>query len=166
MPMKTKAPKPIPSALTVASPAQPRLEIAPPKQRRAVSGAKPKPKPPATTAKPTANSAGTPRKTTAPPTRITPKAAAPPAELEPVTFVIANAHANRVALSGEFNHWSADATLMSRDPDGTWRITLALPPGRHQYKFVVDGHWMADPNAPEQVADGHGATNSLIEVRS
>jgi hypothetical protein len=165
MPKKTKAPKPIPSALTVASPAQPRLETAPPKQRRAVSGAKPKPKPPATAAKTNAHSTGTPKKTSTARTTITPKAAAPPAESEPVTFVIANAHAHRVALSGDFNHWSADATLMNRDLDGTWRITLALPPGRHQYKFIVDGHWMADPNAPEQVADGHGATNSLIEVR-
>jgi 1,4-alpha-glucan branching enzyme len=69
-----------------------------------------------------------------------------------------------VAVSGEFNQWSADATPMIRQGDGAWKTTLALPPGRHQYKFVVDGHWMPDPNAREQVADGFGAVNSVIEV--
>ncbi|MCL4177915.1 MAG: isoamylase early set domain-containing protein [Verrucomicrobia bacterium] len=82
-----------------------------------------------------------------------------------VTFVHVDQRARQVVLSGEFNQWSAAATPMSRQGDGRWQATLELPPGRHSYKFVVDGRWISDPNACEQVADGFGASNSVIEVR-
>ena len=31
-----------------------------------------------------------------------------------------------------------------------------VPEGRHEYKFVVDGAWLADPSATESVPDGFG----------
>ena len=47
---------------------------------------------------------------------------------------------------------------------GLWQTTLALKPGRYQYKFVVDGEWMADPEAKQNVFNVHGTLNSVIEV--
>jgi 1,4-alpha-glucan branching enzyme len=55
---------------------------------------------------------------------------------------------------------------MKRRGDGQWETTLALEPGRYQYKFVVDGKWTHDPNARENVTNEHGSLNSVIEIRN
>ena len=55
-----------------------------------------------------------------------------------------------------------------RDPDGDgiWEAVVKLPPGRYQYKFVVDQvTWKEDPNNPQRVDDGFGGFNSLLVVR-
>jgi len=53
---------------------------------------------------------------------------------------------------------------MNRQKDGLWETSLALPPGRHEYKFVVDGQWLPDPNAHESVFNAHGTLNSVLVV--
>jgi 1,4-alpha-glucan branching enzyme len=55
---------------------------------------------------------------------------------------------------------------MKRDDDGHWKTTVALPPGRYQYKFIVDGEWIADPAAQKSVPNEHGSVNSVVEVRA
>jgi hypothetical protein len=47
--------------------------------------------------------------------------------------------ARRVAVAGDFNGWSSDATHMQRDAhSGQWSVTLALKDGEHRYAIVVD----------------------------
>jgi Glycogen recognition site of AMP-activated protein kinase len=38
---------------------------------------------------------------------------------------------------------------MSKSADGTWRVTLTLPTGSYEYKFVVDGRWVCEPGVDE-----------------
>ncbi|HVX10008.1 MAG TPA: redoxin domain-containing protein [Pirellulales bacterium] len=59
--------------------------------------------------------------------------------------------ARTVHLSGTFNEWQPTATpLDGPDADGFYSTTRMLPPGRHEYKFVLDGTaWRADPGNPE-----------------
>ena len=83
-----------------------------------------------------------------------------------VTFVLVDLGAKQVALSGDFNGWSPNATPMRRDSSGHWETTLDLVPGRYQYKFVVDGEWVPDPLAHENVWNQHGTLNSVVEVRA
>jgi hypothetical protein len=83
-----------------------------------------------------------------------------------ITFVLPKPDASHVTLSGEFNGWSPNATPMKRHEDGRWETTLALAPGRYQYKFIADGQWIPDPRAHENVWNQHGTLNSVIEVRS
>lgn len=83
-----------------------------------------------------------------------------------VPFVLLEPEATRVTLSGEFNGWSPEATPMKKDEQGRWTTTIALPAGRYEYKFVVDGQWIPDPNAPEQALNPYGTINSVVEVRS
>jgi len=83
-----------------------------------------------------------------------------------ITFVVVDLGAKQVSLSGEFNGWSPNATLMNRHPDGHWETTVDLAPGRYQYKFIVDGQWIPDPQAPENVWNQHGTLNSVVEVRA
>jgi len=61
-------------------------------------------------------------------------------------------------------HWSPDATPLKQQHAGRWQTPLALEPGRHQYKFVADGQWLHDPLARENVSNGHGSLNSVVEV--
>ena len=73
-----------------------------------------------------------------------------------------------VLASGSFNDWGEDAAtatpLLDDDGDNTWEVVLSLNPGSYQYKFVVDGEWLADPANPNQADDGFGGVNSVLTV--
>jgi hypothetical protein len=91
------------------------------------------------------------------------RAAALGADSAVVQFVFHAPAAAGVAVAGSFNGWNPTATPLAR-LDGVWTITLALPAGRYEYAFVVDGQrWLADPAAPA-VDDGFGRRNSVIAV--
>jgi 1,4-alpha-glucan branching enzyme len=82
--------------------------------------------------------------------------------------------ARMVTLAGNFNNWGGtegggryDPTIdpMTNDGNGIWSIVKPLPPGRYQYKFVIDNgvRWELDPNNANTGEEG-GITNSLIIV--
>ena len=81
-------------------------------------------------------------------------------------FLLFEPDAKQVSLCGDFNGWASDVTPMKRHEGGHWEITVALAPGRYEYKFVVDGQWIPDPLADEHVWNHHGTLNSVIEVRA
>ena len=82
-----------------------------------------------------------------------------------VRFVLVAPGAQHVSLAGTFNHWDPRATPLVRSGAGDlWTATLSLPPGQHQYAFVVDGtRWVPDPTAPA-VDDGFGRRNSVLTL--
>ena len=56
--------------------------------------------------------------------------------------------------------------MTDEDGDGIWERAEKLPPGRYQYKFVIDRvNWKYDPNNPDRVDDGFGGFNSLLDVQ-
>ncbi len=81
-----------------------------------------------------------------------------------VEFTTTAPQAHIVSLVGEFNNWNPTATPMHERPDGTWAATVQLAAGRHQYKLIVDGKWIPDPDNPTQVPDTHGGTNSVLVI--
>jgi hypothetical protein len=83
-----------------------------------------------------------------------------------VTLALREPAAKQVSLCGEFNGWASDAAPMKQRQGGLWETTVALAPGRYQYKFVVDGNWIPDPQARENVWNPHGTLNSVVEVRA
>jgi hypothetical protein len=83
-----------------------------------------------------------------------------------VTFVLLEPDAKQVAVCGDFNGWASHQTPMRRRGDGLWETTVALAPGRYEYKFLVDGHWIPDPLAHHNVWNYHGTLNSVIEIRA
>lgn len=100
----------------------------------------------------------------------------PPAEVDSgVLFRYYAPSARQVTLAGNFNNWGGtqgggrydpDIDPMSDpDADGVWSIIVPLPPGRYQYKYVIDGgvRWEKDPNNPDAGSEG-GIENSLIVV--
>src|SRR5262245_19703898 len=73
----------------------------------------------------------------------------------------ADADLKTVNLAGTFNNWDKNAWPMKMDSDGrTWRFKTTLEPGKHLYKFVLDGDkWIVDPAAKRNEDDGNGNTN-------
>jgi CubicO group peptidase (beta-lactamase class C family) len=68
--------------------------------------------------------------------------------------------AKMVSLAGTFNNWDEMRNPM-RWIDGAWTLVLDLKPGSYEYKFVVDGVWIPDPNN-KKIKEGD--FNSVIEV--
>jgi Glycogen recognition site of AMP-activated protein kinase len=82
-----------------------------------------------------------------------------------VRFTLEARGAKHVAVAGSFNGWSTDALRLDDvNQDGVFAATVALPPGLHEYMFVVDGEWVPDPAASERRPDGFGRQNSLLRL--
>jgi len=91
-------------------------------------------------------------------------ALAGPAAAFDIAFQLESPGASQVYLAGSFNGWSTSANAMSDDGDGLFTLTLNLDPGVYEYKFVVDGNWIADESAAAFKDDGFGGKNSIVEV--
>ncbi|MFT3980673.1 MAG: hypothetical protein QM687_09415 [Ferruginibacter sp.] len=72
-----------------------------------------------------------------------------------------NAGARTVYLAGDFNNWSPNGFPMKKDGDD-WVMTVHLSPGKHLYKFVVDGQWIIDPSNELWEENEHGTGNSIV----
>ncbi len=72
--------------------------------------------------------------------------------------------ARSVFVGGTFNNWSATATPLVFVGGTKWSKDLALPPGRYEYLFVVDGKWIDDPKAKTYVPNPHGGRNAVFEL--
>lgn len=82
-----------------------------------------------------------------------------------VTFACAGEPETRkVFLVGDFNNWDTSAQRMMRRKDGTFRGRVQLSPGVYQYKYYVDGIWVADPDAERKEANSYGTVNSVAVV--
>lgn len=85
-----------------------------------------------------------------------------------VRFVLVAPDARNVSIVGDFNNWDRATTALTRSGnDGVWTTTVALPPGRHEYAFIVDGeHWVPDPLANVTIHDDFGTASSIVTVGS
>ena len=81
-----------------------------------------------------------------------------------VVFTLERADANQVYLCGDFNEWSETNLPMIFLGAGKWEKLVTLAPGRYEYKFMVDGAWIADPARAPEVLNAFGSTNSVVEV--
>ena len=88
----------------------------------------------------------------------------PEVRADTVTFVADFPHAQSVRVTGSFCGWSAEGIPLVRRPDGCWVCEIDLQPGEHQYRFVVDGNWRADPHNSCCVTNEFGEANSLVLV--
>jgi hypothetical protein len=96
----------------------------------------------------------------------TSRSAAKPARRE-VAFILSSREAEEVYLCGDFNEWIPTSLPMVRHgEDHWWEKRLVLAPGRYEYKFIVNGVWIHNPDAPENVPNVYGSLNSVMEVQS
>ncbi len=85
-----------------------------------------------------------------------------------VTFTIKAPASQLVVITGPspyFPNWSPDGIPMTKGDDGVWSYTLtAKKSDEIVYKFLLDGAWLADPNAPDSIDDGFGGKNGVVPV--
>ncbi len=78
-------------------------------------------------------------------------------------FLGGHSQAKEVILAGSFNNWDEQAICMNQTPEG-WELRADVPPGRYEYKFIVDKEWKHDPLNKEIVRNEHGTLNSILWV--
>jgi len=81
-----------------------------------------------------------------------------------VEFSLSAPEAKEVYLTGEFNHWDIRSMPMKRGKDGNWKVQTSLAPGRYEYKFVADNHWVEDSPAAELANNSFGTQNLVLRV--
>jgi 1,4-alpha-glucan branching enzyme len=102
--------------------------------------------------------------TTATPATSEPATTPPAPKLPRVRFSCRHAGASAVYLAGTFNQWHPTATPMRHVGEGRWEVELELPPGVYEYRFIVDGVWLHDPEAVQSVPNPFGGLNSVVTV--
>ena len=80
-------------------------------------------------------------------------------------FSVRAKEGSKVYLAGSFNDWNPTAKKML-DPNGNgvFAVVINLPVGSHEYKFVIDGIWCADPECADWVQNDLGTLNSVKVV--
>jgi 1,4-alpha-glucan branching enzyme len=82
-----------------------------------------------------------------------------------VNFQVTAEPGSDVFVAGSFNNWNPTQYRMRDNPgSGHCKAALSLPPGRHEYKFVVNGEWRLDLNCAEWEPNDQGSLNSVVHV--
>lgn len=83
-----------------------------------------------------------------------------------IHFEFTSPTAESVAIAGTFNEWRPNATPMIHLGRGRWAKDLALPRGTYEYRLVVDGQWMPDPQESDTAPNPFGGVNSVRKVEN
>ena len=78
-----------------------------------------------------------------------------------ITFTLNNPDAEEVILIGDFNNWNNKKHQMKKYEGEVWKKMVMIPPGRCEYKFLVDGQWMLDPNNDQKCSNCFGSYNNI-----
>lgn len=84
---------------------------------------------------------------------------------KPTEFKLYAPQAKKVMLSGSFNKWDTKSLSAKKDSKGNWSVKVSLKPGRHEYKFLVDGSWINDPRCNSCVPNSFGTHNCVVDVK-
>jgi len=81
-----------------------------------------------------------------------------------VTFHYHQPSARTVLVAGDFTGWNQAPLSLKKDKSGVWKKTVSLPPGRYEYRLLVDGEWRDDPQCPERQPNQFGGQNCVCVV--
>ena len=81
-----------------------------------------------------------------------------------IRFAIEAPHAQDVRVTGDFTAWSYEGHVLQRGDDGVWTAVIDISSGEYEYRFIIDGVWVKDPNNHECVTNEFGQENSLVVV--
>jgi len=81
------------------------------------------------------------------------------------TFILpGHLNAKDVVLSGTFNRWDEHYFKMNKTETG-WELKLNLKPEVYEYKFIVDGEWLEDPNNSDRKLNEFNGYNSVKNIK-
>lgn len=68
-------------------------------------------------------------------------------------------------VCGDFNDWSTEVHRLKLRKDGSLSVTVSLPPGRYEFRYLLDdGRWENDWACDAYTANPFGSDNSVVEV--
>ena len=70
--------------------------------------------------------------------------------------------AQKVLVAGSFSQWKP--LTMRRQREGSFALTVTVPSGIHEYRFIVDGNWTTDPDNDTYVLNPYGSANSVAQA--
>ncbi len=72
--------------------------------------------------------------------------------------------ARSVMLVGDFTQWQKHAIPLQKQEGGVWEVGVDLQPGKHTYRFLVDGEWRDDPECRVRVPNPYGTQDMVREA--
>ena len=81
-----------------------------------------------------------------------------------VTFRLKAPSVKEVILMGDFNNWDANSHPMEKGENGVWKVSIMIPPGKYEYKLLVDGQWRLDSGNKQTVPNSLGTENNVLTV--
>jgi 1,4-alpha-glucan branching enzyme len=102
--------------------------------------------------------------TPAAPSRRKPVARTPVDTAQQITFTYFAPQAGSVLVAGDFTQWEGAPIRLVKESTGVWKTTVALKPGRYQYRLLVDGQWQNDPECPQLEPNAFGSANCVLSV--
>jgi hypothetical protein len=79
--------------------------------------------------------------------------------------------AKTIFVAGTFNDWNPFSHPLTLMGDGQWSLSLDLPAGLYEYKFIIDGEWCCEPGCDRPydgcsgcVANEFGTMNRVLVV--
>jgi len=78
------------------------------------------------------------------------------------TFALAAPDADKVMLAGDFTEWDSAPKSMRKLKSGVWKTSVNLEKNKKiQYRFLVDGQWVDDPECQDRIPNGFGGENCV-----
>ena len=68
----------------------------------------------------------------------------------------------KAQIAGDFSRWKAQP--MRKQKDGSFSCTITLPKGTYEYKFLLDGQWVVDPDNNAWAMNPYGTVNSVAQI--
>jgi len=81
-----------------------------------------------------------------------------------ITFTYFAPQAGSVFVAGDFTKWEASPISLVKEETGLWKTTVALKPGKYEYRLLVDGQWQNDPECAELHPNEFGSANCVLSV--
>ena len=82
-----------------------------------------------------------------------------------VRFKLSAKPGSQVFVAGTFNKWNPTANRLNDNPDsGKFKAILHVPKGTYEYKFVVNGTWVMDPECTDRAPNEYGSMNSVFHI--
>lgn len=70
--------------------------------------------------------------------------------------------AEKARIAGDFNNWQPQP--MRRNKKGEFVAVVPLDTGTYEYKYLVDGQWVSDPDNNTFAANPYGTLNSVANI--
>jgi len=83
-----------------------------------------------------------------------------------VTFTVPAKEAKKVVVVGDFNDWSAEANVLKKLKNGTFKAAIEIPKEQaYEFKYIIDGAFVNEGKADRyQWNEYAGSENAVLEL--